>query len=188
MSRNILTNTIYKIVENLNEQPGFWQGVIRFESDDFDSHFAISDVAFGRAIKPIVETYLKSYSEDDTVAILVDKINKIWDIVIAKWPKCFIYKDYYNYETKSYDIVKTKYNPNFCLCTVYGVMPIMTVYNEVCTYADDIAIFKDIIVNCAILDKQWDKYNGPFCSCSVNYKDIRINDIAEYIKGNKKLD
>lgn len=187
MSRSILTNTIYKIIENLNELPGFWQNTISFDGE-IDSHYAISEHAFGNAIKGIVEKYLAKYSEEETVKILTSKINKIWEIVIAKWPKCFVTRDYYNLETKQYDIIKTKYNPNFCLCNVYGVSAIMSIYEEVCEFPtpEDLDILKFILVNSPIIYKNWDTCSGQFSPdsphCSVEFKDI-----AEYVKGNKKL-
>lgn len=177
----VLSDELYKdisikIVKKLNGE-GFWKDmIIQADENGYRTSQPISILAFFRAIKPAVKSYIEGYfltSKKETInknelseveTQLQANIEEVWNAVLEKWKNCF---------------TEGAYNPNYNICKGIGVTPIYRLYSEFSGKENGMSQFKEILHNSHVSSEDW--VVGGIFSGYASAKGFSM--IEKYIKG-----
>lgn len=176
LSDELYKNISIKIVKKLNSQ-GFWENmIIQADENGYRTSQPISILAFFRAIKPAVKSYLEDYfpagnkgslNKDELSSAesqLQSNIEEVWDAVLVKWKECFS---------------EGVYNPNYNICKGIGVTPIYKLYSEFSGKENGMEQFKETLFKSPVSSEDW--LVGGIFSGYASAKGFSM--IEKYIKG-----
>lgn len=172
---NIATNLTIKLN---SDESSFWHGMIKIGNDtDLEKPIGIN--AFCKSLLPLISVCLANQNIGNDVLTDVNKekvieeifilVNKAWENVGEKWPKCF-----------SKELGEKKFN----IQKGIGVFPIHFILSECIKENNDFKKFSEIIMKSDV-EEEWWKVGGVYSYYNSNAGFAKI---AKYIKNDEVED